>query len=245
MSTLLFPLRTRALVALVLVGSVVSFGTFGYAYIEHQSILQAFYFMSMIFTAQGPPSEPTTTAGLLFAAVMAYISIGVLVSSIAFLFGPLFVHAITDVVKGVEERFELKDHVILCGYNELSRLILEFLKEKKIPHVLIDLDQSLVNKMILNGTPAICGDASTVASLRSAKVNDAKTLVACYPDDSKNAFTVLTAKKLNPDIWCISRVTQEENIEKLKMVRSDRIVSPTMVGAKMMTEELFEKYRGV
>jgi voltage-gated potassium channel len=242
-SSLTFTLRTRALVALVLVGSVVSFGTFGYAIIEKQSLLQSFYFMSMIFTAQGPPSEPKTTAGLVFAALMAYVSIGVLVSSIGFLFGPFLVQAIKDVVRKAEEKFELKNHVIVCGFNEMSRLILESLKERGIPHVLIDQDQSLVEKMILNGVPAVFGDATSTSTLKNAEIGHACSLVACYPDDSKNAFTILTAKQLKPDIFCISRVTQEENVEKLKMVKSDSIVSPTLVGAKMMLEELADQYK--
>lgn len=46
--------------------------------------------MSMITTAQGPPTAPVTVGGKLFASLMAFISIGAVVTSLGFLFGPFF-----------------------------------------------------------------------------------------------------------------------------------------------------------
>jgi voltage-gated potassium channel len=239
-----YSLRLRAVVALALVGSILTVGTLGYSRIEGQPLLQSFYYMSMIFTAQGPPTIPKTEAGLVFSAIMAYISIGVLVSSIGFIFGPLFIQGVKRVVERVEESLELKEHVIICGYNEMSRILIEGLKKQGKPVVLIDEDSSTVDSLVLGGTPAITGDATSTSVLEKAQVRTASALVSCFQDDSKNALTVLTAKKLKSGIFCISRVTQEENVEKLKMVMADSIVSPTVVGAKMIMDELGALKRG-
>jgi|ADKI01.1.fsa_nt_gi Kef-type K+ transport systems, predicted NAD-binding component len=231
----------RAAVALAVVVSLITIGTVGYSYIEKQSLLKSFYIMSMVFTAQGPPSAPSTEAGLIFTALMAYVSIGILVSLIAFILGPLLVQTFKEVVEKVETSIELKNHLIVCGYNEMSRIILHELKKKGIPVVLIDEQKEVVDSYILAGIPAVRGDASTISVLRKAKIETASALACCYLDDSKNAFAILTAKSLRPDLYCISRVTEEENIEKLKMVRADSIVSPAVVGAKMMIDELAKK----
>ena len=58
--------------------------------LERMSYLDAFYFMSMIATAQGPTATPLTPAGKLFASFMAFISVGSVVASLGFLFGPFF-----------------------------------------------------------------------------------------------------------------------------------------------------------
>ena len=50
--------------------------------------LDAFYFMSMIATAQGSDFTPATVAGKLFAALMAFLSVGTVVAALGFLFGP-------------------------------------------------------------------------------------------------------------------------------------------------------------
>ena len=63
-------------------------GTFGMRYFEGLSALDAFYFMSMLATAQGPTFAPHTVAGKLFASLMAFVSVGSVVASLGFLFGP-------------------------------------------------------------------------------------------------------------------------------------------------------------
>ena len=65
-------------------------GTVGMRNIEHVSWLHAFYFISMIATAQGPPEMPATGAGQIFASLMAFISVGTVFASLGFLFGPFF-----------------------------------------------------------------------------------------------------------------------------------------------------------
>jgi len=76
--------------SVVLVASVMAVGTLGMHLIEGMSYLDAFYFMSMIATAQGPMVIPAHPAGKLFASLMAFISVGTVVASLGFLFGPFF-----------------------------------------------------------------------------------------------------------------------------------------------------------
>ena len=74
----------------MLVIFVMTLGMLGMHFIEGLSYLDSFYFMSMIATAQGPTTVPHTAAGKIFAAMMAFISVGVVVASLGFLFGPFF-----------------------------------------------------------------------------------------------------------------------------------------------------------
>ena len=65
-------------------------GTLGMSYFEKMSYLDAFYFMSMIATAQGSAYTPATAAGKIFAALMSFISVGSAVAALGFLLGPFF-----------------------------------------------------------------------------------------------------------------------------------------------------------
>ena len=80
----------RGLWSFALVAFVMLFGTAGIHHFEGLSYLDAFYFMSMIATAQGPAIAPTTPAGKFFTALMAFLSVGTVVASLGFLFGPFF-----------------------------------------------------------------------------------------------------------------------------------------------------------
>ena len=80
----------RGLRSVLLVASIMVIGTVGMHHLEGLSYLDAFYFMSMIATAQGPAATPITPAGKLFVSVMAFLSVGAVIAAIGFLFGPFF-----------------------------------------------------------------------------------------------------------------------------------------------------------
>jgi hypothetical protein len=82
-------------------------GTIGIHALEKYSWLDAFYFMSMIATAQGPMMQPATPAGKIFAALMAFISVGSVVASLGFLFGPFFGKLWRVGVWKIEEEVQL------------------------------------------------------------------------------------------------------------------------------------------
>ena len=83
------PLK-RGLYSFVLVASILVLGTIGFHRIEGYPYLDAFYVTTMIATAQGPAQTPATCGGKLFAALMAFVSVGTVVAAAGFLFGPFF-----------------------------------------------------------------------------------------------------------------------------------------------------------
>ena len=74
--------------AFILVGTVMAIGTLALHRLEHWSLLDSFYFMSMLATAQGAAVTPQTVAGKLFASLFAFISVGSVLTSLGFLLGP-------------------------------------------------------------------------------------------------------------------------------------------------------------
>ncbi len=74
----------------LLIISVLGIGTIGMHIIEGFSYLDSFYFISMIATGQGPPPalNVSTATGKIFVSLMAFLSVGSMVASFGFLFGP-------------------------------------------------------------------------------------------------------------------------------------------------------------
>jgi len=93
----------RGALSTALVACVLAVGTVGMHIIEGMSYVDAFYFMSMLATAQGPTISPSTVAGKLFAAAMAFFSVGTVVAALGFIFGPFFGMLWRVGVKKVEE----------------------------------------------------------------------------------------------------------------------------------------------
>ncbi len=89
----LSPIGRRGLYALLAVIIVVGIGTVGTELLTGWSWIDSFYFFSMVATAEGPPNAPPTFWSKVFVAVMAYISIGTLITAVGTLFGPFLGYA--------------------------------------------------------------------------------------------------------------------------------------------------------
>ena len=98
----------RGAASLGLVLGVMFIGTVGMHHYERISYLDAFYFMSMIATAQGSNWAPVTTSGKVFASLMAFVSVGAVVAALGYLFGP-FLGKLGRV--GLEKIEEEADHL--------------------------------------------------------------------------------------------------------------------------------------
>ena len=108
----LSPFTKRAFYAIVVLAVVMAVGTLGLMLIEGWSLVPSFYFMALLATAEGPAATPATDVGKIFAAVMAFFSIGAAISAITFTFGPLFGSALKEGVRYLEkEEARLKDKV--------------------------------------------------------------------------------------------------------------------------------------
>lgn len=82
----------RGIYCFLLVAAVLFLGTVGIHHYEKFSYLDSFYFTSMIATGQGPAPNavPITAGGKIFTCFLAFISVGSMVASFGFLFGPFF-----------------------------------------------------------------------------------------------------------------------------------------------------------
>jgi voltage-gated potassium channel len=95
----------RAAFSFFLIAAVVLMGTVVMHSIEGWSYLDSFYFTSMIATGQGPPAnlDPQSASGKVFTAVLAFVSVGTVISALLFLFGPFFGRVFRLGVERIEE----------------------------------------------------------------------------------------------------------------------------------------------
>ncbi len=85
----LSPFKRRTIYSIIIVAAVLAIGTEGMHLIEDWSYVDSFYFISLLATTQGPTSIPKTDLGKIFASVIAFVSVGAVLSAIVFVFGPL------------------------------------------------------------------------------------------------------------------------------------------------------------
>jgi hypothetical protein len=103
----LSPFKLKTLYSIVVVVAVLAVGTEAIHIIEGWGYIDSFYFISLIATAQGPTASPKTDAGKIFASLFAFVSVGVVVSALVFVFGPMLGSLVKigfDYVEGEERK---------------------------------------------------------------------------------------------------------------------------------------------
>jgi hypothetical protein len=93
----------RVVYALSLIASVMVVGIVGFHYIEGMNYVDALYFESMLATGQGPPLTLTTDNGKIFASIMAFVSVGSILTTIVYTLGPVLSSVWREGLERVEK----------------------------------------------------------------------------------------------------------------------------------------------
>jgi len=87
---LVFHFIKRSLISLSIIAIFLAIGVTFYMSIEKMAIHDAIYHASMIITGMGSPKELVTPQAKIFTSIYAIIAIGIVVSSIVYIFEPFF-----------------------------------------------------------------------------------------------------------------------------------------------------------
>ena len=129
---------------------------------------------------------------------------------------------------------QLDQHVIICGVGRIGRHLAEELHGRQLPYVLIENDPEKLDDARELGFLVVDGDATEEEVLTRAGAARAKTIIITLPSDAANVFITLTVREINPDIRVVAVAEHEKTCKKLRRAGADRIVMPTLVGARQL-----------
>jgi len=102
----LSPIARRTAWALIAIIAVMAVGTVGTKELTGWSWVDSFYFMAMVATAEGPPNAPPNFWAKIFISLMAFVSIGTLITAIGTIFGPYLGYLIHKGIRFAEKEIE-------------------------------------------------------------------------------------------------------------------------------------------
>ena len=118
----------------------------------------------------------------------------------------------------------LKEHIIICGYNQLVETLIDELEEQDILFVIVDDDVELIRELAYKDIPCILGVPSDKQTLLNANVEKARILIA-NKSDERNANIVLTSREFE-HLRIIAIVEDRSNSKYLRYAGADTVVSP-------------------
>lgn len=218
------------------------FGAVGFHLIENLSWLDSFYMAAQTVTTVGYGDlEIKTAAGKIFAVVFMLAGAGTVLFALTVLLQTIVqseIIAAFDVRRRKQSMSKLENHYIVCGSGRVGTRIVRELKRQKCRFVVIEKDERLVAPLIEAGDFVIVGDATLEENLKMARVEQARGLAACLPDDAANVYVVLTARGLNKDMHIVARAVEEQAEPKLIRAGANRVIAPTIIGSLSMARAL-------
>jgi len=127
----------------------------------------------------------------------------------------------------------MKGHFIVAGFGLVGQHVVEQLRRARKRVVCIDPDPAVFEGY---GGIHVVGEATRTEVLKKAEISTAETLVACAGTDAVNAFVILEARSLKPDITILARAEHNENVDKLYMAGADFVMALATTAARMMVQ---------
>ena len=236
--------KTRNLIfATVMLTLVVSMGTVGYMILEKWDFLDSLYMTVITLTTVGfGEIHPVSDNGRILTMTILVSGLGV----VGYLIGTLTQIVVEGQLlrimgrKKLERQIEkLKNHIIICGYGRVGRIICEeIFRSKPTPLVVIDNDSNVTAKIEDDGHLYLLGDATEEQILLRAGIRSAKGLATALDSEADNVYITLTAKGLNPKLFIIARAGRIGSEKKLLQAGANHVVSPHQIGGYRMAQAL-------
>ena len=139
-----------------------------------------------------------------------------------------------------DEIDRMTGHYIVCGVGRVGSNVAHELVTTERKFVAIDdsADAVALFHERYPAIPTLHGDSSDDELLERAGIKHAAGVFAITGDDGKNLLITLAARHLNPTVRVVARCHEVRNIEKLKRVGADAIVSPDFTGGMRIASSM-------
>ena len=203
--------------------------------------LDAFYYTVVTASTVGYGDiTPLSQQARLFGTslvVLGTVSFAVALGSVL---GPAiearFSHALGTMTDRTYDLFE--DHILVLGYGDLTEPLLDELAGTEF--VVITPDNDSARHLRERDIDVLVADPSDEAPLEDAGIASARAAIAATNNDAEDAFAILTARELNRDLRIVAAATATENVDKLRRAGADSVVSPAVIGGKLLVRSALD-----
>jgi voltage-gated potassium channel len=209
---------------------VVALGTVGFHYIEGWSWFDGFYMVVTTLTTVGIQEvHPLSHVGRVFNIVIILGGVSLVLLAVGSLTQALLEFELQNFFG--RRRMErdigrLTGHYIICGAGRVGRSAARELARRPAQFVIIENNEPKAQKFSSENWLMLIGDATQEQTLREARIEHARGLVAATTTDATNLYIVLTARSLNPGLRIIARASEEMAEKHLRSAGADSVVSP-------------------
>jgi Kef-type potassium/proton antiporter, CPA2 family (TC 2.A.37.1) len=128
----------------------------------------------------------------------------------------------------IAETLPEQNHVVVCGYGRVGRILVKMLQSRNCSVVVIDESESSIQECRVQGIPYIYGNAASLHVLEAAQVERAKAMAIALPDPMSTRLCLKRALELVPDLDIVVRANQDKDIELLYQLGPGKLCSRSL-----------------
>jgi voltage-gated potassium channel len=256
-----YPLLKPFRLPLIFTVVTMMLGTMGYVIIDDFNLMDAIYQTGITFTTVGfGEIAPVSNAGRIFTITLIISGFAVFSSSIGIMIAELKRGNILAILKERRMLYKiarLKKHFVVCYHNDYTIEVTKELRKNHIPFVVIDPRDEIDEWATQYNYPAyLKAEPHAELTMLKAHLASAKGLITLSSSISDNIALIASVRLFEKEhhlprpYYIISAAEQMNDVEKLKKLGSDTVVSPTRLTAQRVSamaarpdmENLLEEY---
>ena len=221
-------------------------GSVGYVIIDDFTLMDAIYQTGITFTTVGfGEIAPVSNAGRLFTITLIIAGFAVFSSAIGILVAELNKGNIVAILKERRMLYKiarLKKHFVVCYHNEYTIEVTKQLRKNHIPFVVIDPRPEIHEWAIEHKYPNyLQAEPHAELAMLKAHLSSAKGLITLSNSIADNIALIASVRLFEKEhdlprpYYVISAAESESDVEKLKKLGSDTVVSPTKLTAQRVS----------
>ncbi|OFW69820.1 MAG: hypothetical protein A2977_00385 [Alphaproteobacteria bacterium RIFCSPLOWO2_01_FULL_45_8] len=141
-----------------------------------------------------------------------------------------------------EESVDMKNHVIIVGFNMVGEAVHDLLSIRYIPHSIIDMSVTRVAKGRMNHFPIFFGDAKKIEVFQALNAAEAKAVVISLEDFNFSSHAVVMLKKYFPKLKIFVRVQDSDQAYKLQQIGAEPVSPEMFAPSFQLASAVFELF---
>jgi voltage-gated potassium channel len=221
-------------------------GTLGYVIIDDFALMDAIYQTGITFTTVGfGEMAPVSSAGRIFTITLIIAGFAVFSSALGILVAELNRGNIVAILKERRMLYKivrLKKHFVVCYHNNYTIEVTKQLRKNHIPFVVIDPRKEIHEWAIEHKYPTyLQAEPHAEITMLKAHLASAKGLITLSDSIADNIALIASVRLFEKEhflprpYYIISAAEKLSDVEKLKKLGSDTVVSPTKLTAQRVS----------
>ena len=232
-------------IPIILTILITLFGTLGYIWIDHFSLMDALYQTGITFTTVGfGEIAPISQIGRLFTIFLIIAGFAVFSYAVGILVDVINKGRLVALFKENRMLYKiarLKNHIVICYHNDYTIDLTKELRKTHIPFVVVDPNENIEEIAKKYKYPFfVKGDPHTLLAMKKSHLSSAKGVITLSKNTPDNIAVISSVRLYEKDLkrhpyYILSVAQTDEEIEKLKRLGANEVLSPTKLIAKRMT----------